>query len=672
MQIPHAIEIAKNIFSVGGRVQNELLQCNPYLIIDDEEAVLIDPGSVLDFEAVYRNVISLVPLEKIKYVVLHHQDPDFCSSVPLFEKMGAKFQIVTHWRAQTLIKYYGVTSPYYIVNKNKLRLELKSGRVLDFIETPYLHFAGAITTYDRETKTLFSSDLFGAFTSKWSLEADEKYMDQMKAFHEHYMPSNAILRPVMETFYDMDINLIAPQHGSLIRYEIRKYIEALRELECGAFLRPIKRDIAKGGGYKDLCSRVLHRYASLFGKGEVKEVLENLEILVDDDLNILDYDYTGGMLWNILFDRIFALKGIHWLIVGEPLVKSLAEEFELKMPEVYESGLKSIEEKNYLLQEENELLKEINARALSSIEEAQKKLTRDAETGIYNYDFFKSYFSKEISDLVENPIEQSPGLIVINVDDLEKMKFSYGDFEVDEILRNIVYHLDELKESTDTLFRLQGAWFALYRQNTKKSDLVLFADAIRNTIFSSKKFVERITVSLGVVTFDEIKSEIAKTTYIDEIMQAVAIKRVNIAKKSGKNRVCSSSEIMMQGDEIGNILIVDSDEANKDVLKSSIGNLRYTVYTASTGEEALKLCEEHAMSLIISELMLPQMDGFLFRENLLRDSRTKKIPFIYLSYLKDDHAVKRASSLDVTYYLKKPYMISELTGIIDTLVKNKG
>lgn len=71
--------------------------------------VLIDPGSVLDFEAVYRNVTRLVPIEKVKYVVLHHQDPDLCASVPLFEKMGAKFQIVTHWRSQTLIKYYGVT-----------------------------------------------------------------------------------------------------------------------------------------------------------------------------------------------------------------------------------------------------------------------------------------------------------------------------------------------------------------------------------------------------------------------------------------------------------------------------------------------------------------------------------------------------------------------------------
>lgn len=671
MQIPIPIEIAKNIYSVGGHDQNEFLQCNPYLIIDGEEAVLIDPGSVLDFEAVYRNVTRLVPIENIKYVVLHHQDPDLCSSVPLFENMGAKFQIVTHWRSQTLIKYYGVSSPYYIVNKNKFRLKLNSGRELDFIQTPYLHFPGAIATYDRETKTLFSSDLFGAFSSKWSLEADESYMERMKAFHEHYMPSNDIMRPVMEIFQGMDIELIAPQHGSLIRKEIQKYIVALRELKCGAFLRPIRRNLAKSGGYKEVCSTILKRYASIYGNEEVLKILENHEILVDDELNILDYDYTGGMLWNIIFERVFALKGIQGLIVVEPLVRQLANEYELNMPEVYETGFKTVEEKNRLLQEENELLKEINARALSSIEEAERKLTRDAETGLYNYDFYKSYFSKEISLLVESPIHQTPGLIIMNVDNMENIKFSYGDLEIDDILKNIVYLLEDLKEDGDMLFRLHGAWFALYRQHTEKNELVISAEQIRNRISTSKKFVEKITVSLGVVTFEEIKTEMGAALYIDELMHAVAVKRVNIARNNGKNTVCSSSIIRMAESNQGNILIVDPDEANKEVLKGYIENFGYQIWTASTGDEALEICEEHSMNLIITEVMLPQMDGFLLREKLISKSSTMNIPFIFLSYLKDEDAVKRASSLGVRYYYKKPYMISELTGIIDTIIRKK-
>lgn len=109
-------EIAAGIYWVGGCAQDGGLHCNPYLIVDGDEGVLIDPGSVLDFEDVYENVCSIISLEKIKYVILHHQDPDFCSAVPLFEKAGAKFEIVTHWRTQTLVKYYGIQSNYYIIN----------------------------------------------------------------------------------------------------------------------------------------------------------------------------------------------------------------------------------------------------------------------------------------------------------------------------------------------------------------------------------------------------------------------------------------------------------------------------------------------------------------------------------------------------------------------------
>ena len=123
-------KIANGIYWVGGSGQDGGLHCNPYLLVDGEEAVLIDPGSVLDFEYVFENVCSIVPLEKIKYVVLHHQDPDFCASVPLFEQKGAQFTIATHWRTQTLVKYYGIKSPYYIVNEHDYALTLGSGRVL--------------------------------------------------------------------------------------------------------------------------------------------------------------------------------------------------------------------------------------------------------------------------------------------------------------------------------------------------------------------------------------------------------------------------------------------------------------------------------------------------------------------------------------------------------------
>ena len=50
------MNIVEQIYHVGDlKIQNGL-ECNPYLLIDGEEAVLFDPGSRLDFEAVLENI----------------------------------------------------------------------------------------------------------------------------------------------------------------------------------------------------------------------------------------------------------------------------------------------------------------------------------------------------------------------------------------------------------------------------------------------------------------------------------------------------------------------------------------------------------------------------------------------------------------------------------------
>jgi two-component system cell cycle response regulator len=94
VQMEHKINASENgIYWIGADLSLVGLNANPYLIVDDQEAVLIDPGSVVDFKYVVQNVRDIIPIEKIKYVILHHQDPDFCSAVPLFEKLERAQQV---------------------------------------------------------------------------------------------------------------------------------------------------------------------------------------------------------------------------------------------------------------------------------------------------------------------------------------------------------------------------------------------------------------------------------------------------------------------------------------------------------------------------------------------------------------------------------------------------
>jgi len=234
-----AIEIAKNIYWIGMYLENDPFQCHPYLIKNKNESILIDPGSMLEFKETVRKIKSVVDMKDIKYIVLHHQDPDLVAAVPEIEKLINRddLLIVTHSRMSLLIKHYLVTSDYYEIDKNENKLITSNGYRLDFLTTPYCHSPGAFVSYEPETKTLFSGDIFGGLEESWEFYADDTYFEKAKQFHEEYMPSKDIFNYALNKIQKLDINIIAPQHGSIIE---RKYISQLiidmKNLDCGLYI----------------------------------------------------------------------------------------------------------------------------------------------------------------------------------------------------------------------------------------------------------------------------------------------------------------------------------------------------------------------------------------------------------------------------------------------------
>ncbi|MBF0169993.1 MAG: MBL fold metallo-hydrolase [Nitrospinae bacterium] len=235
----NAIPLAEGIYWVGFYDEKSSLHCNPYLLIDGDEAALIDSGTIPHFPIVMRKVIDLVELGQVSYLIAQHQDPDVCGNIAVVEDLleNPALKIVAHGHTVRLIRHYGTHSEYYPVEENDYRLTLKSGRVLRFIFTPYLHSPGAIATFDEATGTLFSSDLFGGLSRNWSLKARPGYIEAMEAFHRIYMPSNKVLRPTIERLEKLPITRILPQHGSVIEGDDVKVAMAhLKELACGVDL----------------------------------------------------------------------------------------------------------------------------------------------------------------------------------------------------------------------------------------------------------------------------------------------------------------------------------------------------------------------------------------------------------------------------------------------------
>ncbi len=238
LDLSKPIEIAEGIFWVGIYLENDSFQCHPYLISNGDESILVDPGSMIQLDKLIQKIQMSCNFSDIKYIILHHQDPDLCAAVPTLENYINRddLTIVTHSRMSVLIKHYGIKAKYYNIDQHDFILQTKD-RELKFYTTPYCHSPGSFVTYDVKTKVLFSSDIFGGLEESWSFYAGDDYFSQIEGFHMAYMPSRDILNYALRKIEDLEIDLIAPQHGSIItREKIKPLIQKMKLMNCGLYI----------------------------------------------------------------------------------------------------------------------------------------------------------------------------------------------------------------------------------------------------------------------------------------------------------------------------------------------------------------------------------------------------------------------------------------------------
>jgi flavorubredoxin len=234
-----AMEIAEGIYWVGYADVKSGLHCNPYLIIDGGEAVLIDGGSRPDFPSVMIKVLSTgIAPSSIVALIYSHYDPDLCGSVPHFEDIIGRpdLKIIASKSDHMFIRHYSVTSKLLSIETLDFEFRFSSGRALRFIPTPYAHNAGSYVTFDAKSGVLFTSDLFGSYGVERDLflELSPECRDcedygqcpKQKAvcpipgilkFHQKIFPSERAVRFALEQMAKVPFTMIAPQHGSVIR-----------------------------------------------------------------------------------------------------------------------------------------------------------------------------------------------------------------------------------------------------------------------------------------------------------------------------------------------------------------------------------------------------------------------------------------------------------------------
>ena len=103
-----------------------------------------------------------------------------------------------------------------------------------------------------------------------------------------------------------------------------------------------------------------------------------------------------------------------------------------------------------------------------------------------------------------------------------------------------------------------------------------------------------------------------------------------------------------------NVLIVDDEKTNLKIL-SDILKSEANVLIAKNGEQAISKAEQLVPTLILLDVVMPQMDGFDVIAALKSNERTHGIPVIFITGLSDVDNEERGFALGACDYIQKPF-----------------
>ncbi|WP_233272794.1 response regulator [Paraburkholderia acidisoli] len=118
------------------------------------------------------------------------------------------------------------------------------------------------------------------------------------------------------------------------------------------------------------------------------------------------------------------------------------------------------------------------------------------------------------------------------------------------------------------------------------------------------------------------------------------------SRRSGKRRMAT-------------VLLVDDDTNALNALKELVGQEGYRVRTAADGADALQSALDDPPDVVISDCMMPRMDGLSLMREMRRSNKLARIPLVLVSAL-----VTPPADADVVGFLRKPFAVSQLFDIL--------
>ncbi|MBN2381519.1 response regulator [bacterium] len=119
--------------------------------------------------------------------------------------------------------------------------------------------------------------------------------------------------------------------------------------------------------------------------------------------------------------------------------------------------------------------------------------------------------------------------------------------------------------------------------------------------------------------------------------------------------------------KVNKILLVDDEKFILSLLIDILEDRAHTIITASNGKEALDMVRMEKPDLVISDVMMPIMNGFQLLVEIRANPETEELPFILLTVKDSPVDIKRGLTFKANYYFPKPFDDVQLLKAVDEL-----
>ncbi|MDD3944701.1 MAG: substrate-binding domain-containing protein [Bacteroidales bacterium] len=328
----------------------------------------------------------------------------------------------------------------------------------------------------------------------------------------------------------------------------------------------------------------------------------------------------------------------------------------------YENGKMTM---NWSIKALDKFLEEINPFFGHLMDQKKIDFTYQIDDGNYEMALDEDKIEKLYFNLISNALKyvNIGGIIDVHLRQIVKHKHNYAELSVfnsgsyipEDKIKDVfkrLYHLDNQFHNSGIGLALSKSYVTLHN-----GSIYAESDELKGT-----RFIVELPIK---------KTNIKQIINVDEASKyRFSRENIELLDENQVNHNCILKDEEFWDDELPSILIIEDNKDMRTYIRDILSN-QYNIIQAIDGKDGIEKAYKYLPALIISDIMMPGLDGFKVCQTLKGNILTQKIPIICLTVCATDEQKMKVYANGADAYITKPFNADVLKTRISKLIESR-